>query len=194
MKSGSVDAFPGRGGLPRHSAGTQDPTHRLPADRHHRASVDQMRPQLGQRPGGERGDAPIGGGRPGDQADPFPDLLTDRLRASPSPFWVQRVEPPLVERVDHITHVIGADLQQRGDVPHGLALPGHQDHDRPPHLDRVLRGPGHPLQPAAFLHRQSPDEHLGSTSHNHLPHSNCGTSVTHHHQDQLPGQPTETSH
>src|SRR4051794_6557631 len=54
-----------------------------------------------------------GGGRPGDQADPGTDLLADLPTASPAPFWVQRVEPPLVERVDDIAHVVLADLQQR---------------------------------------------------------------------------------
>jgi hypothetical protein len=53
--------------------------------------------------------------------DPAPELLTDPLPASPARFWVQRVKPPLVERVDHITHVVVADLQQRADVPDGLA-------------------------------------------------------------------------
>ncbi|MFQ6269418.1 LysR substrate-binding domain-containing protein [Kutzneria viridogrisea] len=33
------------------------------------------------------------------------------------------------------------------------------------------------MQFAAFLHRQRPDEHFGSTSHNHLPQSACGTSL-----------------
>src|SRR3954471_3172613 len=32
--------------------------------------------------------------------DPGAELLTDPLAASPARFWVQRVEPPLVERVD----------------------------------------------------------------------------------------------
>src|SRR5215218_7044301 len=36
--------------------------------------------------------------------DPRAELLTDLLPGSPAPFWVQRVEPPLVERVDHIAH------------------------------------------------------------------------------------------
>ena len=59
-------------------------------------------------------------GRPGDQTNPFADLLTDCPGASPVPFWVQRVKPPLVERMDHIPHILGADLQQRGDVPNRL--------------------------------------------------------------------------
>jgi hypothetical protein len=61
--------------------------------------------------------------------DPVPELLTDPPAASPARFWVQRLEPPLVERVDHIAHVVVADLQQRGDVAHGLALAGHHHHD-----------------------------------------------------------------
>jgi hypothetical protein len=65
---------------------------------------------------------------------------------SPAPFWVQCVEPPLVERVDHIAHVVLADLQQRGDVADGLALAGHHHHDHPPQPDRVLRRLGDLLQ------------------------------------------------
>jgi hypothetical protein len=37
--------------------------------------VHQVIPQFCQRPGAERGDAPIGGGRPGDQADLLPQIL-----------------------------------------------------------------------------------------------------------------------
>ena len=73
---------------------------------------EQVIAELGQRPGREAGQAALGGGRPGDQADPLADLLTDPAAASPAPFWVQRVEPPLVERVDPVAHVVLADLQQ----------------------------------------------------------------------------------
>jgi hypothetical protein len=38
---------------------------------------EQVLAQLGQRPGGERGDAPAGGGRPSDSTDPGADLVTD---------------------------------------------------------------------------------------------------------------------
>ena len=37
-------------------------------------------------------------GRPGDQADPLTQLLTDLPRPPPTPFWVQRGEPPLVDQ------------------------------------------------------------------------------------------------
>ncbi|MFC0550659.1 hypothetical protein ACFFHJ_07195 [Planotetraspora thailandica] len=70
--------------------------------------------------------------------------------------------------MDDITHVIVTDLHQRGDVPDALALAGHHHHNRPPQLDRILRSPRDPLQLAAFLHRQRPDEHFRSASHDHL--------------------------
>ena len=85
MKSGSVDAF--------HVVVVCRVT--PPARRIRRrvsfdmvATVEQVLTQLRERPGGERGDAPVGGGRPCDQADPLADLLTDRLGSSPFPFWV----------------------------------------------------------------------------------------------------------
>jgi hypothetical protein len=89
---------------------------------------EQVIAQLSQGPGREPGRPAPDGGRAGDQADPL--TLTDLPATSPAPFWVQRVEPPLVERVDHITHVVLADLQQRGDVPDGLTLPRRHHHDR----------------------------------------------------------------
>jgi hypothetical protein len=46
----------------------------------------------------------------------------DPVEAATISVWAQRVEPPLVERVDHIPHVIIADLQQRRDVADSLAL------------------------------------------------------------------------
>lgn len=64
----------------------------------------------------------VDGGRPGDQADTLAHLVINRLRASPAPFWVQGGEPPIVERVDDIAHVILTDLQQRGDGADRLAL------------------------------------------------------------------------
>jgi hypothetical protein len=104
--------------------------------------------------------------------------------------WVQRVEPPLVECVDHIPHVAVADLQQRRDVTDGLALTRHHHHDRPPQPDRILRGPGDLLQLPALVHRQRPHEHTRSTSHpHHLPHWACRRQPGHVDQrDQLPGQ------
>lgn len=60
-------------------------------------------------------------------------LPKDALRrSSPAPFWVQRVEPPLVERVVDIAYIVLADVQQRGDIPHRLALRGHQHDVRAP--------------------------------------------------------------
>jgi integrase len=61
--------------------------------------------------------------------------------------------------VDHIPHVVLADLQQRCDVPNRLTLGGHQDHDRAANPDRVLRRPGDALKLAALVHRQRPHEH-----------------------------------
>ncbi len=124
--------------------------------------------QFRQAPRGERGDAPVGGGCPSDQADVLAHLATDHPVASPAPFWVQCLEPSLVEGVDDIAHIVGADLHQRGDVGHRLALRGHQHDDRPPQLHRVFRGPADPLQPAPFLHAHRPDEHSRTTPHNHL--------------------------
>jgi len=106
---------------------------------------------------------------------------------SPAPFWVQRVEPPLVERVDHIGHVVLADLQQRGDVADGLALAGHHHHDHPPQPDRVLRRPGDLLQRAALVHRQRPHEHPRLASRTPPPHLTCGRLTGTTQRDQLPG-------
>jgi hypothetical protein len=59
------------------------------------------------------------------------------------------VEPPLVERVDHIPHMVLADLQQRGDVADGLAVARHQDHDRAAtswRMNAIAFGRGHRLE------------------------------------------------
>ncbi|MDH6142396.1 hypothetical protein P3T35_004418 [Kitasatospora sp. GP30] len=165
--------LPRRCRLPGHLALAQDPAQGLPSDGGDNLVFDQVFGKLGQAPGGKGGDAPIGGGRPGDQADALAHLVTDRLRASPAPFWVQRVEPPLVEGVDDISHVLLADLEQRGDVSHRLPLRRHQHHDCPPEPDRFLRGPADPLQPPALLHAHRPSEHSRTTPHDHL-------------QDQIP--------
>jgi hypothetical protein len=60
------------------------------------------------------------------------------------------VEPPVVERVDHVTHVVVGGFEQVRDVRRRLALGGHQHDDRPAQLHRVFRGTGDPLQPLAF--------------------------------------------
>ena len=88
----------------------QDPAQGLAGQLRDDALGNEVVAEFGQRPGGEAGDAALGGGRAGDQADPLADLVTDLPGPSPAPFWVQGVEPPLVERVDDIAHVVGADL------------------------------------------------------------------------------------
>ena len=152
-----VRSLPGGGGLPGDPAFAQYPAQGLAADGGDHVLLDQVLGELGQAPGGERGDLPVAGGRPGDQADVLTHLAADRPGASPAPFWVQGLEPPLVERVDDVAHLVGADLHQRGDVRHRLALRGHHHHDRPPQLHRILRGPADPLQPTTLLHPHRPD-------------------------------------
>lgn len=155
--------------LPGDLALAQDPAQGLPAEGGDDLVLDQVLGELGQAPGGERFDAPVTGGRSGDQADALAHLVTDRLRPPPpAPFWVQRVETPFVEGVDDIAHVVLADLQQRGDVPYWLPLRGHQHHDRPPQPHRVLRCPADPLKPPALLHAHRPDEHSRTTPHDYL--------------------------
>jgi hypothetical protein len=62
--------------------------------------------KFAQAPRTER-QAQVTGAAPGDQADLATDRLTDRLWSAPAPFWVQRIEPHVVEVVDHPADVLG---------------------------------------------------------------------------------------
>src|SRR5215471_5727676 len=95
-------------------------------------------------------------------------MLTDRPGPAPAPFWVQRLEPDVVEGADHPAHVLLGAVQQVRDVRDGLTLRRHQHHDRPPQPDRVPGGAADPLQPLTFGHRDRPDEYLWRTSHRYL--------------------------
>ncbi|WUX02230.1 hypothetical protein OG568_06620 [Streptomyces sp. NBC_01450] len=79
--------------------------------------------------------------------------------------------------MDDIADVVLADLYQHRDVFDGLALGGHQHHDRPAEFHRVLRTPADPLQLPALLHTDRPDEHTGSTSHVHFQEQMLGGSL-----------------
>src|ERR1022692_1876608 len=76
--------------------------------------------ELAQTPRGKR-QAKVAGAAPGDQPDLAAGCLTDRLRPAPVPFWVQGLEPSLVEIVDHPAHILLRAIQQMRDVRHTLA-------------------------------------------------------------------------
>jgi hypothetical protein len=75
--------------------------------------------------------------------------------------------------VDHITDVTVVGLQQVDDDADGLAMGGHQHHDRPAQPDRVLGRTRDALQFLPLGQGQVPHEHFRMTRHQHLlPRSN----------------------
>jgi hypothetical protein len=70
--------------------------------------------------------------------------------------------------VDHVADVALVDPQQTDDRPYRLALAGHEHHDRPAQLHRILLATADPGQPPTLLHRQFPYEHIRLPRHDHL--------------------------
>jgi hypothetical protein len=78
--------------------------------------------------------------------------------------------------MDHVPGVAVVDLQQVHDVADGLALGGHQHHDRPAQLHRVFSRTRDALQLLPLGHGQVPHEHFRMTRHHHLLPRSTGSS------------------
>ena len=122
--------------------------------------------ELGQRPARQRHALRVRAGAR-DRHDPIA-LAGRGLLGTPAPVVrVQRTEPPLVERVNHLTHVRLIRTHHRRDLRRRHSRCRGQQDRRPLALGLVLRTFGDPLQPRTFLRRELAHEHLRRT-HDHL--------------------------
>jgi hypothetical protein len=105
---GVVGRFPGGGRLEGDVVGAQDPPDRF-ATHGGDLLAGEVGGELDQAPAGERQPESVGVGL-GQGDDFLPGRLIRGRGPTPAPFWVQCVEPPLVERVDHVADVAVVDL------------------------------------------------------------------------------------
>src|SRR5690606_23157090 len=117
---GILAGLPGLGGLPAHPRGAQYPVDGVGADLDPML-VTQVLDQLRQAPCGERPPELLGRGA-GDPADELTDVGAELRWTAPAPFWVQRREPLLVERVDHLPRVLRGRGEHRRRLRRAAAL------------------------------------------------------------------------
>jgi hypothetical protein len=119
-----------------------------------------------QRPARERHPLAVGTGA-GHRDDPLA-LLGGDPAGTPAPIVrAQRVQPPLVELVDHLPHVRLVGHPHPRDLRCRHACVRRQQDRRSLTRRLVLRLLGEPLQPHRLLVRQRPHKHLRGT-HHHL--------------------------
>jgi hypothetical protein len=106
--------LPRLGRLPADTRRAQDLADRLGADVDHLV-LGQVLDQLGQAPGRERPAELVRRGF-GHPADRLTNRGAEPRRTAPAPFWVQRREPGLVERANHLPRV----LRRRREHPRRL--------------------------------------------------------------------------
>ncbi len=190
---GVATGFPGLRGLPRHAFSFEDLAQSFAADLSD--SVDEQHfSQFRQAPHRER-PAQVTRTTPGDAGDAFTRRPIDLPRPARTPFRVQRVEPPLVELVDHLPYIRLADLHQPCDRGHRLPLRRSHHHDGSSHPDRLPARLGDLLQPAPLLRGHRPHKHFRSPSHRHHLHWQHHRPHAHDQPDtRLPKQPTWTRH
>ena len=99
------------------------------------------------------------------------DTIRSRWRGllrAPAPIVrVQRREPLVVERVNHLAHMRLIAADHRRDLRRWHAGRGRQQDHRSPSLGLIHRALGNRLQPRAFFRREFTHEHFRRT-HHHL--------------------------
>jgi hypothetical protein len=155
----------------------QDLPQPLPADPHPPVGVTgQVLGQLADAPSRERSPE-LGRTRPSHRHDVLDVGVADPAGTAARPARVQRGKPPLVERVDHLTHRVLVRLNQPGDRRY--LRPGrrrHGDH-RPAHPDRLVLAPPHDLlQPATLVLGQPPRPHRPGHQHHPILEAICSLS------------------
>jgi hypothetical protein len=113
-------AFPGLGALPGGPGLAQDAPSGLGGD-------DQ--PMVLAQVGGQFGQAPVRERLPqgvrvgaGDAAEELAGGRTEFSWSAAAPFWVQSGEPLVVERVDHLPHIVLAGGEHHRDLARGPTL------------------------------------------------------------------------
>jgi hypothetical protein len=162
--------LPGARALVGEAGAVEDPAQRFRGDVD--ADRGQVVAQLGERPARQR-DAPGVGAGARDRHDPIA-LGGRRLGRAPAPVVrVERVEPPLVELVDHLAHVGAIRAHYLSDLRRRHARRRGQHDHRPLTLGLVLRPPRDRLQPIALPGRQLTHEHLPGDASPPPPSGTC---------------------
>src|SRR5690606_33141193 len=104
----------------------------------------------------------------GDPADELTDVGAELRWTAPAPFWVQRREPLLVERVDHLPRVLRGRGEHRRRLRRAAALHRGQHDPGPAQPDPVPRRAGDLHQSLRLGRLQLADEHLRLPCHHHL--------------------------
>ena len=129
--------------------------------------LGQVLDQLRQAPRRERAAKLLRRGL-GDPAHGLTNRGAEPRWPAPAPFWVQRREPGLVERVDHLPRILRLHREHARRFRRTPALRRGQHDPRPAQPHPILRGPRDLHQPLCLLRFQRPHEHLRLSSHHHL--------------------------